>query len=457
MKVKNLPNDTYSGEEVEVGAQYNNGEDELFINKVWPDAADYILNSNNFLTIRESDDIWVYDEEKKFYIKNGKSLIEETAEHIILKCTRKSVTEITSKIKRSTFVFASDLFESDVINTLDGIIDPDTFEVIDHTPYKYSTNKLPFNLKNERYNLKLYNHIMSIIDPDDIHLFLELIWMYITRSNPFKKMFIFKGDTNTQKTTMSTIISWIIGFENFSYERPKIFLSSNQGRFASSKFIGKRGNIASEIGNFTVENIENQKSLVGGEIQHAEKKRDNTPYLFDPTKFTFLYTTNDLGKAYAEINDSSIIGRYQFMIFRNRLDGEALDGNWFKEFFEDDEDRQSSIDTIVKFVINYKKAQALGFQPKTKWNTISETKLILEEELSIEDKYFKEGTLVKVYGERVEMSEIIDNFEEYSNTTITTQAMGHILKKNGYKTTQTNGKTILKGFTFRKIENETLD
>lgn len=435
------------------GCEYS----KTFDNKQWPYVADQIGGDESFVTIRESNKVWMYSKFKKFFIPDGDTMIKESCQQLVNSCNRKTVLEVVDTIKRSTFVYAEEFFESGVINTMDGILDPNTITIIEHSPDRYSTAQLPFHVKSNgsNYNVKLYNHVLSIIDPDDIYLFLELLWMYITSSNPFKKMFIFKGLTNTQKTTLSTIITWIIGPENFSYERPQNFLSS-KSRFSTNKFIGKRGNIASEIGNLDEEHIENQKSLVGGERQATERKNDNTPFMFDPTKFTFLYTTNELGKAYSTINDASIIGRYQFMIFRNKLEDETMDGNWESKFFESNTERQDCIDTIVKFVLNYKRAQKLGFQNKTKWSSVAETKKILEDEISIEDKYFRNNRMAKKRGERLTLDEIKQDFEEFIGGTISSQALGYILKKNGFNTVQSNGVTVLKGFTFVKEENQTL-
>lgn len=444
-------------EETEDDALDNTSYEKIYVNKEWPDVAETIGSDESFITIRESNKMWIYSKSKKFYIPDGDTMIKEYTQDSINACTRKSVLEVVETIKRCTYVYADEFFGSGVVNTIDGILNVDTIQVTEHSPDEYSTSKLPFHVQNNssNYNVKLYNHVLSIIDPADVHLFLELLWMYISMNNPFKKMFIFKGLTNTQKTTLSTIITWIIGPENFSYERPQNFLSS-KSRFSTNKFIGKRGNIASEIGNLDEEHIENQKSLVGGERQATERKNDNTPFMFDPTKFTFLYTTNELGKAYSTINDASVIGRYQFMIFRNKLEDDTMNGDWESSFFESGVEKQDCIDTIVKFVLNYKRAQKLGFQKKTRWSTISETKKILEDEITIEDKYFRSNRLVKKRAEKLTLKEIKQDFEEFTGVDITSQALGYILKKNGYKTVQSNGITVLKGFTFVKPENETL-
>ncbi|WP_316507081.1 DUF5906 domain-containing protein [Nitrosopumilus sp.] len=104
-------------------------------------------------------------------------------------------------------------------------------------------------------------------------------------------MFIFKGESNTQKSTLVDVLVCITGSSNVARQKPEAFLSKGS-RFGTSKFIGKRINIASEIGNLAADMLENQKSLIGAEIQNTEKKSDNAEYHFDPTRFVFLYTTN---------------------------------------------------------------------------------------------------------------------------------------------------------------------
>ena len=121
----------------------------------------------------------------------------------------------------------ADLLESRHINTQSGILDPKTFEVKPHS-FKYlTTTKLPFGINHNARNLKLWNHVLTIIDPKDINLLMELIWICISGNNPFKKMFVFKGISNTQKSTLADIIVWIIGNENVSRQKPEAFLSKN--------------------------------------------------------------------------------------------------------------------------------------------------------------------------------------------------------------------------------------
>lgn len=268
-------------------------------------------------------------------------------------------------------------------------------------------------------------------------------------------MFVFKGETNTQKSTLADILVWIIGLINVSREKPESFLLKGT-RFSTAKFIGKRINIASEIGNFTKEMLENQKQLVGAELQNTERKNDNAERYFDPTKFVFLYTTNELGQIYSSINDNSVITRFQFLIFRNKIDDKIANGQWYDSFFKDEQDKQSAIDTIVNIVIHYKKAQSLGKIPKTKWSNIEETKRILKEEMPIEDKYYEDNRIIKKEGSRLTLEEIKEDFESFTATKIDNQRMGIILKKYGIESKSSNGKTIYKGYAFNTAKDQSI-
>ena len=284
---------------------------------------------------------------------------------------------------------------------------------------------------------------------------MELIWICISWNNPFKKMFIFKGATNTQKSTLADILVWIIGNSNVSREKPEQYLMKGS-RFSTSKFIGKRINIASEIGNFDEEMLENQKSLVGAELQNTEKKGDNTERYFDPTKFVFLYTTNTLGKIYSSIDDASVITRFQFLIFRNQIAEEKTNGQWDSDFFDDEGDKKSAIETIVNIVVNYKRAQSLGKIPKTKWSNIADTKKILDEEMPIEDKYFKDERIIEYGGKQLTLIQIKNDFISFVGYDVDNQMMGYIMKKHGYKSNKGNDGTIYKGLTFVTAKEDSL-
>ena len=412
-------------------------EDE-YSNDSWYDVADDITGFFYFITLRDSKKMWYYDKEEGVYKPYADTIIDEAAQKMIYQCNIKSRSEIKATIKSiGTMIDSEELFNSTWINSTNGILDPKTFELSGHSPEYYSTTKLPFSVDFKANNLKLWKHILTIIDVKDILLIMELIWICISWQNPFKKLFIFKGERNTQKTTLSDIIVWIIGENNVSREKPQQFLAKDT-RFSTSKFIGKRMNTATEIGNLTEAMIENQKALVGGEIQNAEKKGDNTAYPFDPTKFVFLYTTNTLGKIYSAINDNSIISRFQFLIFRNVIDEDKTNGLWYDTFFDNEEDRQAAIDTVVNIVIHYKKAQSLGLAPKTKWSGVADTKKILDEEMPVEDKYFKAGRLIAKNGSKVSFDKVREDFEKFVNYKINNQQMGYILKAHGIIVTPSN-------------------
>jgi len=442
------PIDDSYDEDVKVVNDEIGKEPKIYRNENWDLVASEIQSNNNFLTLRENKDIWYYNKSEGIYKPFGHTIIEESCQRMIDRCQNKTVKEVLETIRRNkTMIDMKELFESRHINTQNGILDPKTFELNPHSPEYYTTSKLPFSINPYARNLKLWNHILTIIDVKDINLIMELIWICISWNNPFKKMFVFKGITNTQKSTLADILVWIIGTENVSRERPTQFLTTNN-RFSSSKFIGKRINIASEIGNLTEDMIENQKSLIGAELQNTERKNDNAERYFDPTRFVFLYTTNTLGEIYSRIDDYSVITRFQFLIFRNQLDESITNGQWYNEFFKNNEDKQSAIETIVNIVINYKKAQALNKIPKTKWSNIQDTTRILHEEMPMSDKYFNDKRIIPKEGFRLTLDEIRKDFELFVGYEINPQELGYILKKHGIKSHRSNNQTQIKGYAF---------
>lgn len=453
---KDKPIDEKNIEQIENLNEENQSE-MLYSNKEWYSVASVIQTMYHFVTLRETKKMWYYDKDEGAYFPNADTIIDEACQELVHNCTIKTRNEVKATIKSNkTMILAKELFESTHINTQNGILDPKTFELLPHSPKYLTTTKLPFSVNFETNNLKLWNHILTIIDENDINLIMELIWICISWSNPFKKLFVFKGPPNSQKTTLSDIIVWIIGENNVSREKPLQYLSKDS-RFSTSKFIGKRMNTASEISNLTKSMIENQKALVGAEKQNTEMKGDNTERYFDPTKFVFLYTTNTLGSIYSSIDDNSIITRYQFLIFRNVIDENQANGLWYEDFFVDETDRQTAIETVVRKVIEYKRDQSLGKIPKTKWSNVADTKKILQEEMPLEDKYFDEKRIIRSEGDKISIVDVKKDFESFVGYKVTEPHLGQILKRNGIRSSQSNSMTWYKGWKLSNGNNSTLD
>ena len=423
------------------------GNSKTFTNEKWVDVAEVIQSQYVFKTLRDTKqkDIWYYSEKDEMYLPNGDTIIDEEAQRLIQSCSNHSRSEIRNTIRfNHTMIDSKELFESGIINTQNCIFEPKTFDKIEHS-WKYLTvSKLPFSVDYEARNLKLWKLILEIIRPQDIKLIMEIIWNLITGSNPHKKLFIFMGIRDTRKTTLMDIITWIIGRSNFSFEDPKKFLGK-YNQFSTSQFVGKRGNISEEIGNLDKDMIENQKALVGGMPQDTEAKNVQTRQTFDPKRFTFIYGTNTLGDNFSQLaDDKSIITRFEIIPFDKPI--QKMNGMWESEFFIDDEDKQTAINTIVNIVIQFKRAQYVGSIPKTEWSNVEKTKDILQNAKPKEESYFDKDRILAKEGGKLSLADIKEDFESYVGYSVSPQTLGYLLKNHGMKKSKSNGITWYRGY-----------
>jgi len=426
-------------------------EAKSFNNKQWDDVAHHIKENDNFVTVRETKEMWMYDESQGVYIPNADTYIEEKAQALIYKCNTKSRNEIKNTIKASqTMILAGDFFDSKIINTESGVIDPNTFNVLPHSPDYLTTTKLPFKVNMKANNFKLWKHIVhNIIEPKDSKLFLEILWVLISWKNPHKKCIIFKGLSDTQKTTLMEIISWIIGSKNIAVIKPQKFLVSGD-RFSMSKFIGKRTNFSEEINNLTPDMLENLKAMIGGMVQETELKNSNDGREFDPKRFLFIFSTNFLDSIYQRIDDNSMINRFQFMKFKHIV--KKKKGDWDKDFFKDEDDKTTAIETIVRLMLSWKKGGK-----EIQWDEAWQTKEILRAEQPIEDKYFESGRIIQKRGGKMTLDEVKRDFEKYCNYSITNQNLGYIMKEKGFESKHSGLTTYYQGYSLAEIsKNETL-
>ena len=127
-------------------------------------------------------------------------------------------------------------------------------------------------------------------------------------------------------------------------------------------------------------------------------------------------------------------------------------GDWEKEFFIDEDDKTSAIETVIRFVLAWKKSGQ-----SVRWDEAWETKEFLREELPIEDKYFESGRIIEKRLGKLTLDEVKLDFETYCKTTIQNQALGYLMREKGFESKQSNGKTVYPGYALSKASgNEVL-
>ena len=84
-------------------------------------------------------------------------------------------------------------------------------------------------------------------------------------------------------------------------------------------------------------------------------------------------------------------------------------------------------------------------------------KKILQEEMPKEDKYFDEKRIVRSEGSKVSIVDVKKDFESFVGYAVNEVQLGHILKRNGVRSSQSNSMTWYKGWKLSHGDNSTLD
>jgi len=133
---------------------------------------------NTFITIRESNEILIYN--KKIYDNVlAHTLIKERTETLIPDCTEHNRNEVINKIKSQTFSNIESFDNDSNLITIDnGILNLETLELKPHTPRHLSRVLLPVEFYPPKYEI----NSQSIFEDIEKNLEYTLFWKFLTSS-----------------------------------------------------------------------------------------------------------------------------------------------------------------------------------------------------------------------------------------------------------------------------------
>ena len=182
-------------------------------------------------------------------------------------------------------------FDARIINFKNGLFDPVTWEMKEHTPDYFSINQIPWNFDpNAKPKGKVTKSFIdfTIPDPADREMFWQYAGYCLTPDTRFQKFLILRGQAGTGKSRLIHIIENMVGEDNLS----NISLQQLNERFHPSMMLGKLLNSCADIPSKAMDTVDGVKKATGEDFLFAEKKgKDGFSFL---SYAKLLFSANEM-------------------------------------------------------------------------------------------------------------------------------------------------------------------
>lgn len=296
-----------------------------------------VMENNVFKTMRDTSEIYYYNEKLGIFVDDGKSIIEMQVESMLPEISSHRVNEVINHIRRRTLTGRTE-FNSQIewLACKDCMINLKTLEIKPHSPEFMVTVQIPV-LYNNKDNLisdffemigdnddpssscpAIMKFMREVMAEEDIETVLDFIAYCLWRGFPFHKYLLFNGSGRNGKGVMLGIIKRLLGSQNVSGESLHRLL---ENRFAVAELYGKLANIDADLSKEALKNTGTLKKLTGEDYIPAEKK------FLPPFKFVnhakLLFSANEIPKT--EDETDAFFSRLIIINFPNQFLGDKAD------------------------------------------------------------------------------------------------------------------------------------
>jgi phage/plasmid-associated DNA primase len=258
-----------------------------------------------FKTLKDTEEIYYYDEARGIFVPNGEVIIKGALESVIgPNLTNKDVNEFLGHIQRSSY-FDRSGFNPDIawIGCADRMLYLRTGQTAPFSPEFLNTVYLPVKYSDtyaagpaadffrmvERRNLagdfnyyncqcpKIMKFLHDIVESDDVEVILDFMAYCLWRDYTFANWLLFNGSGHNGKSVLLNLIERFLGKENISAESLERLLNE---RFSPALLFQKLANIDADVsGDILIKSTGKIKKLTGNDEYPGEFKY-KTPFKF---------------------------------------------------------------------------------------------------------------------------------------------------------------------------------
>ena len=280
-----------------------------------------IMKDYSFLTLKDNEEIYWFDENEGIWKTNGETLIKKIGTDFLREKTKQFyLNETIGYIKAKTYEDRNK-FDNPHLNLLpikNGILKLDTLELIPYSKDYYFTSKLnvEYNPRIDCSQIKKF--LSEIVVSDDIKLLVELAGYCLFRKYSIQKSFMLVGNGANGKSTYLQLLNSFLGQDNIC----AVSLQDlEHNRFSGSNLYRKLANIYADLPKIALRNPGTFKMLTGGDFVTGEKKFKNQFFFYNYAKL--IFSANQV--PYVEDDSNAFFRRWIIINFPNKFEGSKAD------------------------------------------------------------------------------------------------------------------------------------
>lgn len=239
------------------------------------DTALDLMQQYTFLTMRDTRQIHVYDDEKGIYRPEAGIIAQYAEASLSSKATKHVVREIEGHIERLTLLDREQfcgVFDGNLLHVLNGWVDIDTLTLEPHTKERHSTAKLPTAFDKTAGPVEFVKVLNAALSPEYRRVLLKVLGNFLLKDCRYEKSTMLIGDGHNRKGTIIKAAINTIGRENCCHVSPQELADD---RFAAAQFYGKMVNAVADLKATKIDNTGRFKELVSGDVIEVQRKREH--------------------------------------------------------------------------------------------------------------------------------------------------------------------------------------
>jgi len=320
-----------------------------------------MIRQYKFITTKETDEIYYYDEDRGLYAKGAERsvILPAMYEYFSNLATIHINRELVARIKALTYEPTSNLDNSpDLLLLQNGVFNLNTKILMPFdSAYKF-TKSLGVSYNREAICEKTDAFIQQIVTEDKWKLMYEIPAFCLMPEYSISKSILLEGSGDNGKSVYLHLLITFLGRDNVSSESIQ---QLSKDKFSKHCLYNKWANIYADLPNQGISDTSTFKTLTSGKdlISAEQKFKDKFNFV---NRAKLIYSCNEIPKS----SDSSdaYYKRWIIVIFPNKFEGKADNKN-LKEELTTENELSGFFNKILESYYELMKTKTFSYTPTT--------------------------------------------------------------------------------------------